>query len=320
MRVENCLPVLGVDADDGAAAAIDITKEIALILVGRRHFNLHDRLENDRTSFLDRFFEGKDASHLESELVGIDFVERAVNDLRLDVDHLVTCIHAAANGFFDAIDDRRHIFLRDRTANNLVDNLDTFALFIGLNRDARVTVLTTTTRLANELALAVSILRDRFPIRDLRSTNVRFDFELALEPVDDDFKVKLTHSSDDQLPRFLVGEAAKRRIFFREALQAFGHLVAILLGLRLDGHADDRLRERRRFERHVEIFVAQSVASSDVAQTDERGDIAGVHLVDVLAFAALNDHQAADAFALACARVVNIVTLFELAGVNAEEH
>ena len=62
------------------------------------------------------------------------------------------------------------------------------------------------------------------------------------------------------------------------------------------------------------------VAGGDVAQTDQRGDVAGVNRVDVLALAALNDHEAADAFAFARARIVNGVALLELAGINAEEH
>jgi hypothetical protein len=39
------------------------------------------------------------------------------------------------------------------------------------------------------------------------------------------------------------------------------------------------------------------VARGDVAQADQRGDIARKHCVHVLAFAALNDHEAADALA-----------------------
>ena len=118
---------------------------------------------------------------------------------------------------------------------------------------------------------------DGFAIGDLRRAGVGLNFEFALEAVNDDFQVQFTHAGDDQLAGFFVGEAAERRVFFRQALQAFGHLVAILLRLRLHGHADDGFRERRRFERHVEILVAQRVTGGDVAQTDERGDIAGIH-------------------------------------------
>ncbi len=121
--------------------------------------------------------------------------------------------------------------------------------------------------------------------------------------------MQLAHARNDKLAGFLVGEAAEGRVFLGQALQAFAQFLAVGLGLRLDGHADDRLGESRRFERDVEILVAQRVAGGDVAQADQRGDVAGKDLLNVLAFAALNDHEAADAFAAARARIVNGVAL-----------
>jgi hypothetical protein len=38
----------------------------------------------------------------------------------LDVDDLIAGIHAALDGFFDAVDDRRDVFLRNRAADDLV--------------------------------------------------------------------------------------------------------------------------------------------------------------------------------------------------------
>src|SRR5262249_16280612 len=73
-------------------------------------------------------------------------------------------------------------------------------------------------------------------------------------------------------------------------------------------------------ERDVEFFVAQRVTGGDVADTDERGDVTSVNAFDIFTFAALNDHEAADAFALARARIVNRVALLELTGIDAEEH
>ena len=93
-----------------------------------------------------------------------------------------------------------------------------------------------------------------------------------------------------------------------------------MLRLRFDGHRDNGFGERRRFERHVEIFVAQRVTRRDVAQTDERGDVAGVNFVDVLTLAALNHHEPGNAFTFARARIVNRVAFFEVTGINAEEH
>ena len=319
MRVEDCLATLRVDAEDGPAAAVNVAEEIALILVRRGHFDLHDRLEENSAGLLDGVLQREDAGHLERQFVGIDFVERSIDDLHLDVDHLVAGMNAAADGFFDAVDDRRDVFLGNGTANDLVFDLDALALFVGLDLDAGMAVLTATTRLADELAFTFSGLGDGFAVGDLGSADVGFDFELALEAVDDDFQVEFTHSRDDELTRLFVGEAAESGIFFRQTLEPFGHLVAILLGLRLDRHADDRLGERRRFERHVVIFVAERVARGDVTQADQRGNVTSEDFADVFALAALNDHQAADALALAGARVVNVVALLELSGIDAEE-
>src|SRR5581483_3780304 len=114
-------------------------------------------------------------------------------------------------------------------------------------------------------------------------------------------------------------EATESRIFFGQPLEAFAELLAVGLGLGLDGHADDRLGERGRFERDVEILVTERVACSDVAQTDESGDVAREDVIDVFAFAALNDHEAADALAAAGAGIVNGVAFFQLARIDTEK-
>ena len=71
-----------------------------------------------------------------------------------------------------------------------------------------------------------------------------------------------------------VSSFVKQRVLFRETLQAFRHLVAVSLRLRLHRHADDRLGERGRFEHDVEVLVAERVARGDVAQADQRRDVA----------------------------------------------
>ena len=75
-------PVLGLDADDRAAAAVDVAQQVALIFVGRGDFDLHDRFEQDRAGLLDRVLERENAGHLERQFVRVHFVERAVHDLR----------------------------------------------------------------------------------------------------------------------------------------------------------------------------------------------------------------------------------------------
>ena len=110
-----------------------------------------------------------------------------------------------------------------------------------------------------------------------------------------------------------VGSSSARRC------KPIAQLFPVRLGLRLDRHADDRLGEGRRKEGHVKILVAQGVAGDDVAQADQGGDVARINRVHVLALAALDDHEAADAVAFAGAGVVNGVAFSQLAGINAEK-
>src|SRR5215510_9906008 len=60
----------------------------------------------------------------------------------------------------------------------------------GSHVDDHVAVLTLTTRLAHELSFALhDAPANRFAIRDLRTTDVRVDLELAHHPSDDDLEV-----------------------------------------------------------------------------------------------------------------------------------
>ncbi len=74
-------------------------------------------------------------------------MERAVNDFNLDVNDLIAGIDAAFDGFFDAVDDRRNVFLRNRAADDLVNDFDALAFFVRLDLDAGVAVLTACRRI-----------------------------------------------------------------------------------------------------------------------------------------------------------------------------
>src|SRR5207247_1916141 len=134
-------------------------------------------------------------------------------------------------------------FFGNRAADDFVLDFDAFASAIGLERDARVAVLAATAGLANEFAFAFSGFGHRFTISDLWSARIGADFEFAEQAVADDLQMQLAHAGDDELAGLFVGETAESWIFLSEALQAFTHFFAISLGLRLNRHRDDRLRE-----------------------------------------------------------------------------
>src|SRR5207248_8793836 len=180
---------LRLDAGDSATAAVNVTKQIALIFIGRGDLHFHDRLEQNPVGLLERVLQGKDSGHLEGQFIRVHFVEGAVNDLRFDIDNLVAGVNAPADGFFDAVDDRGDVFPRNRAPDDLVLVLDSFALFVGLNVDDGVSVLTAAARLSDELALAFRGSGDRFAIGNLRRAGAGLDLELAEQAVADDFQV-----------------------------------------------------------------------------------------------------------------------------------
>ena len=85
------------------------------------------------------------------------------------------------------------------------------------------------------------------------------------------------------------------------------HLLLVGLGLRLDGHRNNGIRERRRLEGNRFILGAQSVTCRDITDADNGGDITGVAGVDIFTLISLDLDESADALTLAGAWVENCV-------------
>ena len=185
--------------------------------------------------------------------------------------------------------------------------------------DLHVAVLAAAARLLRILHFAVSRARQRFLVGDLRLADGRFDAELALQPVDDDFKMQFAHAGDDDLAGLLVGLNIERRIFGHQLLQADAELLLVGLGLRLDGERDDGLREVHRLEHDRLFLVAQRVAGRDALQADSRGDVTRVDFLDFLALVRVHLQQSADALGALLGRVVDGRARGEHAGIHAEE-
>src|SRR5213080_403557 len=108
------------DAVDARSPAIQVTDDIALILFRGTVFHFHDRLEQDRFTLFETIFHSKDRRHFESELVGIDFVITAVNDIDFYVDYGVTTEHTVEHSLFNPFLHRRDVLARDHATHDLV--------------------------------------------------------------------------------------------------------------------------------------------------------------------------------------------------------
>ena len=103
-----------------------------------------------------------------------------------------------------------------------------------------------------------------------------------------------------------VGAHPEGRILLLELLQRDGQLVLVGLGLGLDGDVDDRVGELHRLEDDRLVLVGQRVPGAGVLEADGRADVAGEHLLDLLALVGVHLQQAADPLPLVLGAVVDV--------------
>ena len=131
--------------------------------------------------------------------------------------------------------------------------------------------------------------------------------------------MELAHAADDHLVGLGVRVYFEGRVFLHELRERDAHLFLIALGLRLDGHGDDRLGEGHRLERDRQLRIANRIAGRDVAQTDGGADVARPHFLDFFALVRVHLQQASDALGRAFRRVEHRSARVDAAGVDAEE-
>ena len=123
---------------------------------------------------------------------------------------------------------------------------------------------------------------------------------------------------DDGLAGLLVGADAERRVLVGQRLQRLAELVLVALRLRLDGDVDHRLGELHPLEDDRVAAVAQRVAGGRLLEAEPGDDVAGHRRVEVLALVGVHQQDAAEPLAPLLGRVVDLVALADLAGVDAE--
>src|SRR5919106_2800108 len=171
----------GLESFDPSAARVEITHDVAEILLGGHDLDGHDRLEQLRLSPLHRVLESHRASDLEGHLARVDVVVRAVDELDADVYDRIAGQDARLHRLLDAEVDGGDVLARDLPADDLVEELVPLARLGRLHVDDGVAVLAAPAGLADEAPLdLLHATVDRLAVGDLRPADVGDDAELAL--------------------------------------------------------------------------------------------------------------------------------------------
>ena len=91
---------------------------------------------------------------------------------------------------------------------------------------------------------------------------------------------RLAHTADNGLSGLLIEGDGEGGVLLGELLDGHTQLLLVALGLGLDGHVDDRVREGHGLQDDRGALGAQGVAGGDVLEADERVDVAGMGLLD----------------------------------------
>jgi len=159
-----------------------------------------------------------------------------------------------------ALIDRLDVLLRDGAADDAVDELVALTRLARDEPDPGVSVLASTTGLADIAPLALGQSRQRFLVGDLRTADARLDTKFPLQAVDDDLEVELAHARDDDLAGLIVGFHAERGILRHQLSESEAELFLIRFGLRFDRQRDHRLGEIHRLQHDRVLLVADGVA------------------------------------------------------------
>ena len=167
-------------------------------------------------------------------------------------------------------------------------------------------------------ALAFDAFPDRFAVNDPRLAHIDPGIEFPLQPVGDDFQMKLPHARQDRLGGLVVVLDPQGRILLHELVQRQGQLLLIGGRLGLDRQADDRLVKIDRLQQDGVLLVAEGIARGDLLEPHRGDDLPGACLLHALALVRVHLQKAGDLFPLPLGGIVKLVPRVDAPRIDAQ--
>ena len=127
-------------------------------------------------------------------------------------------------------------------------------------------------------------LSDCLFVVNLRRTLVDIHTELTTKTVNDDVKVKLTHTADDSLAGLVVSLDCEGRVLLSKLCESDTEFVKVFLSLRFYSKSDNRIRELHRLKSDRTRLNADGITCAEILETYCSADITGLHEVDRILF------------------------------------
>ncbi len=141
-------------------------------------------------------------------------MKRSIVDRSLDIHYRISGEYTGLCRLFNTLIDRLNKFLWNDTSLDFIKKFIALADFIRLETDPTMTILTTSTGLANIFPFRFGQNTDGLTIGHLWSPHIHFHFELTLHTIDNDVEMQFAHSRKNGLGRFFVCMHPESWVFF----------------------------------------------------------------------------------------------------------
>src|SRR5690606_7580755 len=320
IRLDHLRTCTGVDTLHKTATTVQVAGNGTRVLVGRHDLDRHNGLQQLGTTLLRRLLEAQPRCQFERQRVGVHIVERPMEQPYLHRVYRVASQRSVHHRRLKALLYGGDVFLGNDTTYNVVHKLQAVLVVVtGTEFKHDVRKLTATTRLLLVYFLVLHRSRKGLLISHLWRTLVDLNLKLALQPVDDNLQVKLTHTTKNGLTRLLVGMNPQRGVFFDQLRNRHTQLVDIRLLLGLNSVADNRVREYHRLEHYLALFIAQRIAGLDVFKAHHGADITGRKPIDLVLLVGVHLEHTRNTLLLSGARIVYVRARLKDTGIRPDK-
>src|SRR5262249_10159418 len=265
-------------AGNAAAPRAEVAHQVTGLLIRRVNFHVHDGLKQRRTRLLHSFLERQRAGNLERNVRRIHVVVFAVVQNGAKIRYWKPCEIAARGRVANTLFDRRNPVFRNRSAENIVDELDALAALDRLELHAADAELAVPAGLFLVLAFGVGLTADGFAVGHFGRLQREVHVVALLELGDDHLDVLLAGTGEQKLFGLRIARIAECGVLFQYFVNPYANLVFIGARLRLNRKGDGWLRQTRGGIENRRSFIPQRIAGGGFFQFRNRANLSRMQL------------------------------------------